>query len=64
MAASEIVNLAPGGITCPVFLPDDLYRRIQDFVMCGKSGNITLNVKSGVVLSWSIEEKGRIDKQG
>lgn len=40
-------------------LTDELQGKILDFLVAGKTGNITLNVKDGRVLSWQFAEFGR-----
>ena len=45
--------IALSGIT------DELRAKVQVFLSAGKTGNITLNVKDGQVLSWQFTEFGR-----
>ena len=40
-------------------LRDELQAKILDFLSSGKTGNITLNVKDGQVMSWQFAEFGR-----
>ena len=43
-------------------IPPDLLDAIRQYMAAGKHGNITLNVKNGQIVSWSLTEIGRIDK--
>ena len=40
-------------------LSDTLQKKVLDFLWARKTGNITLNVKDGQVLSWQFTEFGR-----
>ena len=40
-------------------ITDELRAKVQVFLSTGKTGNITLNVKDGQVLSWQFTEFGR-----
>ena len=41
-------------------IPVELFAKMRDFLSSGKTGNVTLNVKEGIILGWSIEEFGRV----
>ena len=41
-------------------LTAELQQKILDFLWVRKTGNITLNVKDGHVLSWQFTEFGRV----
>ncbi len=45
-----------------VDVPPPLYEAILGFIRDQKHGNITLNIKAGQIVSWSLTEIGRIDK--
>jgi len=41
-------------------ITEELQRKVQAFLTAGKTGNITLNIKDGRVLSWQFAEFGRV----
>jgi len=45
--------------TRTIGLPAKCFAKILDFLEEGKTGKVTLNVKDGSILTWSIEEVGR-----
>ena len=40
-------------------ISEELRIKVQNFLASGKTGNITLNVKEGRILSWQFAEFGR-----
>lgn len=40
-------------------ITDELRAKLREFMSAGKTGNITLNVKDGRVMSWQFAEFGR-----
>jgi len=50
-----------------VVMPSELLEKIREFLSQGKTGNFTIDVKEGQILSWKIAEHGRVckvDKNG
>lgn len=43
--------------TSPVPMPIRLAERIEIFLCQEKTGNITLHIRQGKILGWSVEEK-------
>jgi len=41
-------------------IPLELFGKMREFLALGKTGNVTLQIKEGVILGWSIEEFGRV----
>ena len=39
-------------------LPRKLATRLEDFMKAGGTGKVTLHVKDGSVLAWTLEESG------
>jgi hypothetical protein len=44
-------------------IPPEAYERIRAFLLARKTGNITLDVKEGQVLSWQFTERGRVTRE-
>jgi len=45
-----------------VVMPSELLEKIREFLSQGKTGNFTIDVKEGQILSWKIAEHGRVCK--
>jgi hypothetical protein len=44
-------------------IPDIAWERIRDFLLARKTGNITLDIKEGAVLSWKVTKYGRVAEE-
>lgn len=42
-------------------LPEVLVRKLHDFLAAAKTGNVTLDIKEGRILSWKMTEYGRVN---
>lgn len=47
-------------MTMTLDIPHELMAKIREFMLANKTGNVTLDVKEGQVLSWKITEHGRL----
>jgi len=43
-----------------VDIPQEVIEKIYEFLAAGKTGNITLDIKEGRILSWKVTEHGRV----
>lgn len=43
-----------------VEIPVELMVKIREFLLASKTGNITLSIKDGKVMSWKVEEHCRL----
>jgi hypothetical protein len=44
-------------------IPEAAWERIRAFVLARKTGQVTLDVKEGHVLSWKLTEYGRVPEE-
>jgi ribosomal protein S18 len=47
-------------VTTTVVVPPELLDKIREFLSSDKTGNVTMDIKEGRILSWKITEHGRV----
>mgnify|MGYP003144232001 CR=1 FL=1 len=47
-------------MTTTIAVPSELLDKIREFLYADKTGNVTMDIKEGRILSWKITEHGRV----
>jgi hypothetical protein len=50
-------------LTEPLPIPDDIWRRLREFLEAGKTGQVTLHVSEGHVLTAELTERVRVPRR-